>query len=81
MEIEHLVCEYCHMKYFLGKSIKIEDEDGEEEDNENGNLKNNNIKMVDLEKGTIKCEICCVKHDLDPKFSNDGGCCTACKIF
>ena len=83
MEIEHLVCEYCHMKYFQGKSIKIENEEGEEEeeDNEIGNLKNNNSKIVDLEKGTIKCEICCVKHDLDPKFSSDGGCCTACNIF
>ena len=79
MEIEHLMCEDCYSKHLKGKSSPtLDDIEEEEEDDDHEQDKE---KKVDLDKGTIKCEICCRKHDLDPKFSNDGGCCTACIVF
>ena len=79
MEIEHIICENCYKKNFEGKPTFSLNEEEEEEDDDNE--QDGNDKKVDLEKGTIKCEICCRKHDLDPKFSNDGGCCTDCNVF
>ena len=78
MEIDHLICEQCYMKYFKKGKIEIEEE--EEDDNEEEH-KNDNHKPVDFENGTINCGICCRKHDLDAKVLNEGGCCTDCSIF
>ena len=79
MEIEHLICEPCYKKNFKGKSFDdIDEEENEEGEQDERVMKD---KYVDLEKGKIKCEICCRTHDLDPKFSNEGECCSACDIF
>ena len=77
MEIDHLICEQCYMKYFQSKSGKIEFE----EDDNNEDEHSNNDNIVDNENRTINCGICCRKHDLDPKLFNEGGCCTACFII
>ena len=79
MEIEHLICEPCYKKNFKGKSFDDIDEEENEEDEQDERVMKD--KYVDLEKGKIKCEICCRTHDLDPKFSNEGECCSACDIF
>ena len=71
MEIEHIICEDCYIKYFKGAKIENFDEENE----------NEQVKYVDLEKGTILCNICCREHNLDPKFLEDGGCCKDCSIF
>ena len=77
MEIDHLICEQCYMKYFQSKSGKIEFE----EDDNNEDEHSNNDNIVDYENRTINCGICCRKHDLDPKLFNEGGCCTGCSII
>ena len=71
MEIEHIICEDCYNKYFKGAKIEMYDEENE----------NEQAKVVDLEKGTILCNICCREHNLDPKFLEDGGCCNDCSTF
>ena len=75
-EIDHLICEECYMKNFKGNKM-ISDENEEEENEEN----DRNDKVVDLDKGTIFCEICDKNHNLDPKVVDEGGCCTDCSIF
>ena len=73
MEIEHLICENCFLKYFKNNKIIISEEDEENE--------NQQIKIVDSEKGTIFCKLCFREHYLDPKFVEEGGCCSGCSIF
>ena len=71
MEIEHIICEECYIKYFKGAKIELYDEENE----------NEKAKIIDIEKGTISCNICFREHNLDPKFLEDGGCCNDCSIF
>ena len=72
MEIEHIICENCYLKYLKNKKFE-DDEEEEEEENENEDDKR---KAVDLETGKILCSICCRNHELDPKVMNEGGCCS-----
>ena len=65
------------MKNF--KDIKIVSDENEEEEENEENDKNG--KAVDLDKGTIFCEICDKNHILDPKIIDEGGCCTDCSVF
>ena len=71
MEIEHLICKQCFLKYLKGHKNELDDEDNENEQN----------KPVDLEKGIIYCNICCREHNLDAKFLEEGGCCNNCTAF
>ena len=73
MEIEHLICEKCYLKYLKHKKVEIEDEEEEEEENEK---EEEDKKVIDLESGKIFCQICCRNHELDPKVMNEGGCCS-----
>ena len=75
-EIDHLICEECYLKNF--KDVKIISDENEEDENDDNDRNN---KVVDLDKGTIFCEICDKKHILDPKVIDEGGCCTDCSIF
>ena len=84
MEIEHLICERCYMKYFNNKPGRIELEEEEEEEENEDELesgRDKKEKIVDFEKRTINCKICCRNHDLDNKLFEQGGCCTDCFIF
>ena len=73
MEIEHLICEKCYLKHLKNQKFEAEEEEGEEEEDEN---EEGDKKVIDLETGKIFCGICCRSHELDPKFMNEGGCCS-----
>ena len=71
-ESDHLICEQCYGLY-LKRKIEIDDEDEEEEE---GNIND----VVDFEKETILCNICCKKHLF--KITQEGGCCAGdCAIY
>ena len=58
--IDHLICEECYLKNF--KDVKIISDENEEDENDDNDRNN---KVVDLDKGTIFCEICDKKHILE----------------
>ena len=70
-ESDHLICEQCYGLY-LKRKIEIDDEDEEEEE---GNIND----VVDFEKETILCNICCKKH-LFKAAHNEACCASDCMI-
>ena len=71
-ESDHFICDECYSHY-LKRKIEINDDDDEnEEETKDG--------VIDTEKATINCSICCRKH-LFRITQNEACCANGCTIY
>ena len=72
-ESDHLICDECYSHY-LKRKIEINDDDDEENEEETKD------GVIDIEKETINCSICCRKH-LFRITQNEACCANGCIIY
>ena len=73
-EMDHLICDECYSHY-LKRKIEINDDDDDDEKEEE-----TKEGVIDVEKETINCAICCRKH-LFRITQNEACCANGCIIY